>query len=77
MRINLKMPMDDDLYTSVFNANNNAVRKANKAFIALYGKSKFEKIKKINKTGLMAGFNTEPTPELIMYYLMITQTMLK
>jgi len=70
-----KMMSDDDLFTSVFNVTKSEVVKAMDCFLIIYGNKKWRKLKQFirEQHGLMAIFDAEPTDELIMFTLIITQ----
>jgi len=72
---NFKMRCDDNLFISVFNVHTNELKRAEKSFRIIYGLKKFKDLKKFIKDnqGLMAIFNVEPTDELTMFALLITQ----
>ena len=70
-----KMRTDDSLYISVFNVHEQDIRKANRAYAEVYGKRALKKLHNHIKEegGIMCIFHNEPTDDLVMYALMITQ----
>ena len=75
---NFKLPYDNDFYTSVFNLHDIDEINANKAYEYIYGKKKYRELRKLideKHKGIMGIFLEEPTDDLQLYILMITQTM--
>lgn len=79
-----KVKIDDDLFTSVFNAYEIDIKRANKAYANIYGVKKLQILKSWIKkhSGLMCIFDVIPTDvisedEILMYALLITQAQKK
>jgi len=73
-----KMPVDDDLYFSVFNCHKDDELKANKAYQVVYGIKEYKALRKLidqKHKGIMGIFKEKPDDKLIVYALLITQTM--
>jgi hypothetical protein len=72
---NFKMRTDDSLFISVFNIHEPDERRANKAYAEVYGKRALKKLRNHIKEegGIMCIFNQDPTDDLVMYALMLTQ----
>lgn len=73
--IKIKMPVDDDLFISVFNTTDYTIRKAKKAYRELYGIKKYEILIGMLKDrgGIMCIFETTPTTDILIFALMLTQ----
>lgn len=55
------------LYIAVFNCRESDKRKGRKAVLDKFGVTGWKKVLKINRTGIMAMFQSKPTPETKLY----------
>lgn len=56
-------PRSGGIFYACFNSIDSDKRSARKAVIAKLGEEAWKRIKRVNKTGLLAMFNVPPTPE--------------
>lgn len=62
-----KMKFFDGIIWAVFNCHDGDLRKGRKAVLSKYGMTGWRKVKTINRTGVMAMFNTSMIPETELY----------